>query len=491
MTSNYSRSSDDDDDFYKHLDRSLSSQLSIVLQPNFIPDLINAINNLDDDYAGDGFLFHDDDNDYASTSEWFTSQFSENDVRYEQQQLPPNTDGNDKISGNGADNVSVDMFAEFEDDQEKFDAESEHIDQMSIYEQENVKFSQKEHLEHISVTHCDISTVSSGKNVEILEECSLLEKSPRVQHGTNRLLRQQTPVSEVTPIVVENLEHEELGEMVACIQSSISSSTNDKSMERSLIFQHETNQILRQQSPVPIVENLEDDELGDSGDMVVCIPNSIISSMNDKSTERSPRVLYATNQILRHPSSPSEIHPIVENLEYEDLGDSGDMVVCIPSSITSSTNDKSTYCEPYENSRALNVELPTSHQRIQQSSTSSTVLNGFNCEGTRSGEPTECRFLPTIREKVNSSFGGSSGEDLFGFSLASRSRNNIESELNTTVCEEYEATRNPNVGSDLNTTVCEEYETTRNPASDISTGNFHLFEAYTQCFSGSQNENLR
>lgn len=373
MTSNYTFSSEDDD-FFKSLDKSLTTQLSSVTLPNFISDLIDAINHLEDN-TGNGFLFYEED-EYTPSSihECFMYSTSEIDVCDEQKQRFLYDKDNEKITDNRIDNVmdnvSVDMFAEFQNDEE-----SERVDQMSIHEHENVQIPQEEHSEHMSVTLCDVSMDTFAQNEEVVEECPLLSKSPSVQNSKNQILSQ---------------------------------------------------------------------------------------------------------------SPTSENSPIVENVDNEKLSECGDMVICMPS-------DTSTYCE--QNLTDLNVNSPRTFQDAKQPSTVNTGLNEVPPERTKLPErmlSTEylglSRFFNPIIPAFNSPSRGSfSGASLLqGFSPATIMRSEaLQQQRNDCL------TRNK-VESDLNSTICEEYETTRNTDPEINMTEVYAFdldEAYTQCFLGSQTAN--
>lgn len=485
MSSDYSCSPEDD--FFQSLDQSLAIAYSSQMMSNFISDLLVAINNIDDD-PDEEFIFYDDETG-SNTSEYFTPssqtnafdglrpiQLRRNEVAIASTSEAGNTDisvdmfddedpqktlhENESNSGQESDNMSVDMFAEFQNDVEVMGA-----------------------------------------------DCS-----------------DKIMVNELEKELETNAYHDE--QMII-----------DKSSNEGFRSDLEIANSINENSNVELPQNID----------ASC---AISKDEEHLHLNECPGVDISTKQILQHQQIESKEAAAIEK---EKLSQSIDNLVCVPSNITHSTNDKSTYYEPYVAlETSLSVGLETSQrarQPVQLDSNESTIIHVISPMKEKSSQEgsiseSEClsRCLFPIDETSNKSMHSSSrGSGFRGFSSVASMRNKVMiqrpiggssqngSDLNSTICEDYEILNNfmPRIqrptssassssflgfshvssrrqramfqnsircasrNSDLNTTLCQEYEMANSIVAEMNAtqvNNFNLDQAYSQCFLESQNQ---
>lgn len=255
-------------------------------------------------------------------------------------------------------------------------------------------------------------------------------------------------------------------------------------------------------------------------------------SKDEVYVHESPGVDIPTNSIFQ---IESEEVATFEKKGSEKLNQSIDVLLRVPSNISYSTNDKSTYCELYENDRALSVELETSQiarQPVQLAYNKSEIVHVISptkekssLEGSVSKSLSLSKFFIPVNETTNKSIHSSgTGSGFLGFSPVASMRNiavlqipigdssQSRSDLNSTICEDYDflnnfrpefqrpSSRSSNFqglnsircasqNSDLNTTLCEEYEMANSIVAEMNptqVNNFNFEQAYSQCFLESQ-----
>lgn len=421
MYSNYSCSPEDD--FFQSLEQSLTNEYSAHMMSNFISDLIVALNSLDDDAeeglifnddecftlpssqanayeerlivapnnldddAEEGFIFNENDNDHLNSYECFTLPSSQVNVYDKRHQISIHANEATTAREKEDDNISVDMFAEFQNDIEEMDGASDCADKVVIREQ-----SQVVELQNDLVIEANVS--------DRAEKLNIYE------------------------------------------QQAVEKYRNDEEM-----MKEDTNQICGKQN-VEVTQNINKFCAISKGEECIHL-------------NESPSVNISTQPKLVQQQTELEGIDTHDNLRFEKLSQKLNRMVCVPSNISYSTNDK-----PYENDRALSIELKTSqieHQTIQRAHSKSSSFHGLSLIKAKSSHIRSVsesvgfrRFFLPADETSNATVKKPSSRfpNFRGFSTAALTRSR-DSYYKPISCSS-------GSGSDVNTTLCEDYETANN-----------------------------